>query len=204
LKGKFIHYALRKNISTGDIPFFVESRLRNVFNNEVPQKLKEDILGDLLRFCEADEFKFINLYRNYRNEFDIYLKEGDYYLFGILDKLIIDEKNIIIIDYKTDNIIGNELNSRAGKYLSQLKFYAYIVSRLFNKSREIECRIIFIKYPENPFVFKYDAVSDNNIKSGIDYMILSIRNSNYSVNLKACNDCIFADDNSLCLKLTQK
>jgi disulfide oxidoreductase YuzD len=180
---------------------FVENRLRNIFNDEVTKELKEDIIGDLLRFYESDELKFINSFPNYRNEFEIYLIERDYYLFGILDRLIIDEKKIIIIDYKTDNIKGNELNSRARKYLSQLKFYAYIVSRLFRKSQEIEGRIIFIKYPENPFVFKYDAVSDSNIKSVIDSMIVSIRNGNYSVNLSVCNDCIFADDNSKCLKI---
>ena len=157
--------------------------------------------GSLFRFFESDEFKFINSFPNYRNEFEVYLKEGDYYLFGILDKLIIDEKKIIIIDYKTDNIKENELNSRARKYLPQLQFYAYIVSRLLGKNREIEARIIFIKFPEYPFVFKYDDVSDSSIKSGINSMIMSIRNSNYSVNLSICNDCIFPDYNSQCLKI---
>lgn len=204
MKGKIIHYALRKDISIEDLPPFVENRLRNIFSDEIPQELKEDIKADFIRFCESDEFKFINSFPNYRNEFEIYLKEGDYYLFGILDKLIIDEKKLIIVDYKTDSIDETELNLKAGKYLTQLKFYAYIVSRLFNKSQEIECRIIFIKYPENPFVFKYDAISDSKIKSGIDSMIVSIRNSNYSVNLNACNDCIFVDDNSRCLKINSE
>ncbi len=201
LKGKIIHYALRKNISKESVSSFVENRLKNTFSDEVLQELSEDIIGNLFRYFESDEFNFINSFPNYRNEFEVYLKEGDYYLFGILDKLIIDEKKIIIIDYKTDNIKENELNSRAGKYLPQLQFYAYIVSRLLGKNREIEARIIFIKFPEYPFVFKYDDVSDSSIKSGINSMIMSIRNSNYSVNLSICNDCIFPDYNSQCLKI---
>ena len=201
LKGKIIHYALRKNLSKESVSSYVENRLRYSFSDEVPQELKEDIIESLFRFFESDEFKFINSFPNYRNEFEVYLKERDYYLFGILDKLIIDKKKIIIIDYKTDNIKENELNSRAGKYLPQLQFYAYIVSRLLGKNREIEARIVFIKFPENPFVFKYDDVSDSSIKSRINSMIMSIRNSNYSVNLSVCNDCIFPDYNSQCLKI---
>ncbi|MDH3268695.1 MAG: PD-(D/E)XK nuclease family protein, partial [Ignavibacteria bacterium] len=204
LKGKIIHYALRKNLNKENISSFVEGRLKNTLGDWIPQKLKEDIIGDLLRFYKSDEYKFINSFPNFQNEFEIYLKERDYYLFGILDKLIIDEKKIIIIDYKTDNIKENELNSKAEKYLSQLQFYAYIVSRLLSKSQEIEGRIIFIKYPDKPFVFNYDDNSDSNIKSGINSMIESIRNSNYSVNLSICNDCIFADDKSQCIKINSE
>jgi ATP-dependent helicase/nuclease subunit A len=201
VKGKIIHNALRKKISKGSISTFVEERLKYTFDVEVPQKLTEDITGDLLAFYDSEEFNFIKSFTKYRNEFEIYLEERDYYLFGILDKLIIDEKKLIIVDYKTDNIKETELNSRAGKYLPQLQFYAYIVSRLFTNRQDIEGRIIFIKYPEKPIVFKYDEDSDSKIKSGINFMIKSIRNSNYSVNLSACDDCIFADDSSKCLKI---
>ena len=199
LKGKIIHYALRKNLSIGDIQSFVENRLRNTFSDEIPQKLREDIVMDLLKLYDSDEFRYINSYQNHQNEFEVYLKEGDYYLFGILDKLIIDSKKVIIVDYKTDNILENELNSKAGKYLPQLKFYAYIVSRLFRESREIECRIIFIKFPDKPYIFKYDESSDNIVESGINSMIDSIRNNNYSLNLNACADCIFTNENKRCI-----
>ena len=199
-KGQLIHYALRKNLSKERIPAFVEEKLKNNFNEAVPESLKVEIIDDLFLFYDSDEFKFINSFANYRNEFDAYLKEENFYLFGILDKLIIEDKRLIIVDYKTDNLNANEINVFAGKYLPQLKFYAYIISRLFNKKHEIEGRIIFIKYPENPFIFNFDETADQNIKSNIKSMIHSIRNNNYSVNLSACKDCIFADENSQCVK----
>jgi len=31
-------------------------------------------------------------------------------------------------------------------------------------------------------------------------MVNSIRNNNYSVNLNACKNCVFADENSQCVK----
>ncbi|HEY6437472.1 MAG TPA: 3'-5' exonuclease, partial [Ignavibacteriaceae bacterium] len=203
LKGKIIHYALRKNIRKENISSFVDEQLKNSIIDDSVQKMSENIEKDLEEFCESKEFEFINSFQNYRDEFEVYLKEDDYYLFGILDKLIIDEKKIIIVDYKTDNIKEDELNSRAGKYSLQLQFYAYIVSRLFGKSQEIECRIIFIKYPQKSFTFKYDAISDSNVRSVINSMIMSIRNSNYSVNLNVCDDCIFAD-NAQCLNINSE
>lgn len=200
LKGEIIHYALRKNLRTENFTSFVENRLKNSFSDDIHPKLKENIENDLNKFYESKEYKFINSFQNCRNEFEIYLKEGDYYLFGILDKLIFDEKKIIIVDYKTDDIKEEDLNSRAEKYLFQLQFYAYIVSRILGKNREIECRIIFIKYPDKSFSFKYDAISDSKVKLVIISMIMAIRNSNYSVNLNVCDDCIF-EDNSQCLKI---
>ncbi len=200
LKGQLIHYALRKNLSREELPVFVEEKLKNSFTENIPELLKTEILNDLFLFYDSNEYKFLNSFTNYRNEFEAYLKEEDFYLFGILDKIIIEENKITIVDYKTDNIVKNEINATAQKYLPQLKFYAYIISRLFNKKQQVEGRIIFIKYPENPFIFNFDGTADQSIKSGIKSMIHSIRNNNYSVNLSACKDCIFADENLQCVK----
>jgi ATP-dependent helicase/nuclease subunit A len=199
-KGQLIHYALRKNFSREELPVFVEEKLKNIFSENIPDLLKTEILNDLYLFFDSNEFKFLNSFTNYRNEFEAYLKEEDFYLFGILDKLIFEENKITIVDYKTDNIKETELYSSAEKYLPQLKFYAYIISKLFNKKQQVEGRLIFIKYPENPFIFNFDGTADQSIKSGIKLMIESMRNNNYSVNLSACKDCIFADENLQCVK----
>jgi hypothetical protein len=104
------------------------------------------------------------------------------------------------VDYKTDFINLDEIEASSQKYLPQLKFYAYIISGLFNKKYEIQGRIIFIKYPENPFIFNFDETAEQSIKSGVRMMIHSIRNNIYTANLSACKDCIFADENSECIK----
>ena len=199
-KGKLIHYILSKNISKQELAHFVKEQLKNKFDEKNTTSLKDEILSDLQLLFNSDEFNFINSFPTYKNEFEVYLKEDDFYLFGILDKLIITDKKLVIIDYKTDNIKMNEINIRAEKYLPQLKFYSYIISRLFNKKQEIEGSLIFIKYPENPFVFNYDELSDKKIKSTITSMIKSIRNNNYSVNLNVCKECIFSDGDSQCIQ----
>ncbi|MCW8804557.1 MAG: UvrD-helicase domain-containing protein [Ignavibacteriaceae bacterium] len=198
-RGQLIHYALRKNISRESVPTFVDANLKNNFSEEVTALLSKEIISDLFMFLDSDEFRLINSFPKYHNEFEAYLKEGDYFLFGILDKLIIADKKLIIVDYKTDRIDKNEFSAIAEKYLPQLKFYAYIISRLFKKKQDIEGRIIFTKFPEDPFIFRYDETSDKSIKSKINLMINSIRSNNYPVNLNACKYCIFADENSQCI-----
>ncbi|MCU0413585.1 MAG: UvrD-helicase domain-containing protein [Ignavibacteriaceae bacterium] len=205
-KGQLIHYALRKNLSKENVPSFLEEKLKNNFNEEIPESLKADIVNDLKLFYDSDQFRFINSFTNFKNEYEAYLQEEDFYLFGILDKLIIEDRKLIIVDYKTDFVEPDEIEASSQKYLPQLKFYAYIISRLFNKMQEIEGRIIFIKYPDKPFIFNFDETAGQGIKSSIKSMIHSIRNNNYSVNLSACKECIFADENRQCVKsrITQK
>ena len=54
------------------------------------------------------------LRKNAKSEFEIYCEEGEHYLYGIIDKLIIETDKLIIVDYKTDNISQEQLISRAG------------------------------------------------------------------------------------------
>jgi hypothetical protein len=115
--------------------------------------------------------------------------------------LIIDEKKLIIVDYKTDNIDQNQFEARVDKYLPQLRFYAYIVSRLFHKSCEVEGKIIFIKHPNQAFTFNYDDTTDEQVKLNLKLMISSIRNNDYSLNLDACDDCFFTFDKSQCINI---
>ena len=201
-KGKLIHYILSKNVSKQEIAHFVKAQLKNKFGETNTTSLEEEILNDLQLLYNSNEFIFLNSFPTYKNEFEVYLKEEDFYLFGILDKLIITDKKLLIIDFKTDNITSNEIDLRAQKYLPQLKFYSYIVSRLFGKKQKIEGRLIFVKYPDNPFIFNYDDHLDENVKSSVKAMINSIRNNNYSVNLDGCKECIFSDDKEQCIQAT--
>ena len=201
IKGNLIHYILSKNLGKSDLATFVKNQIKNLANKENIELITKEIIDEVELFYNSNEYNFISLFNDYKNEFEIYLKEGDHYLFGIIDKLLITNDKFIIVDYKTDNIKKNEINDSAEKYLPQLKFYLYITSRLFNKKRQIEGRIIFVKYPDNPFILTYDEVSDKNVKSELKQMINSIRNNDYSVKQDSCKECLFADYSSVCKSL---
>lgn len=203
LKGQIIHYILRKNKNPEEAGSIVHQKFGEKFDLDVSGPLVQEIIAELNDYYSSEQYQFISAFPNFRNEFEVYIKEQDYFLFGILDKLIIDENELIIVDYKTDNISPEEIKIKAEKYLPQLKFYAYIISRLFDKKYVIEGKIIFIKHPDKPFTFEYNKSSDEEIRAGIRSMIHSIRTNEYLVNLNECSFCFFADNNSNCIMQNQ-
>ncbi|MEJ2103385.1 MAG: UvrD-helicase domain-containing protein [Ignavibacteriaceae bacterium] len=178
LKGNLIHYILSKNLEKSKIEMFVKNQIKNFTNGANTDLITKEIIDEIELFYNSEEYKFISSFNNYKNEFEIYLKEEDFYLFGIIDKLIINDDKLIIVDYKTDNIKRDEIDNR--------------------EKKRIEGRIVFVKYPDNPFILTYDDVSDTNIKSDLKQMINSIRNNDYSIKQGSCKDCLFSNNNTTC------
>jgi ATP-dependent helicase/nuclease subunit A len=204
IKGRIIHKILQSQNQKKD----VKNLLNNIFENDnyfykellqTKQQLKKEIEETVIKFFESRENKFLNSFNKFKNEFEVYCKEENYYLFGIIDKVIFVKEKIILVDYKTDTILESEISKRAEKYLSQLNFYAFILKRLFPFFSEIELRIIFVKLPELPFVKIFTKRDENKTISEIKDLIISIRNNNYSVNLEHCSQCIFGINNNKCI-----
>ena len=135
---------------------------------------------------------------DFKNEMEIYLREDNYYLFGIIDKLIIADGKIIIIDYKTDNFDKENINTKAEYYLNQLKFYVYIVSKLYSDFDSFEIRIVFLMFPDKPFAVTYGRDELGKIKQEISLLIEGILRAEYPKNLSHCNECNFSI-NSKCV-----
>jgi hypothetical protein len=146
-------------------------------------------------FYLSNEYKLLRKYSNYKNESEIYLNENDYYLYGIIDKLIITDDKCIIVDYKTDDIEKKLIENRTKYYLNQLNFYVYIVSKLHMEFDEIEIRLIFLKFPDNPFVVNYDRKNIEEIRKNILIMIKGILREEYPKNLSHCYECNFSINN---------
>ncbi len=202
-KGRIIHKVLQNNLAINNLDIFVDSLIQNefdIFEKSSIQliEFKNEIINDLKNFYSSNIYKEINSYKNYKNEFEIYSKEVDYYLYGIIDKLIIDQNNLIIIDYKTDEINENNLSFKLEHYLIQLMFYAYLTSKLF-PSKKIETKLIFIKDLDKS---KSQVIDNNSIiefKKKINDMVISIRQNKFPSNTKHCFECHFADENNRCI-----
>ena len=127
------------------------------------------------------------------------LKENDYYLYGIIDKLVIEDDKIFIFDYKTDDILEEEIPKRAESYFNQLKFYSYIVSRLYGKIKDFKLQLIFLKFPEHKIALELNKGEVQNFNLEIEQMVKDIRDKNFSKNLAHCKRCSFALDNGQCV-----
>jgi ATP-dependent helicase/nuclease subunit A len=204
VKGRIIHEILQSQSQVEAAEKLVNNILehKKYYWKELLQtnkQLKEEIVETVNKFLESKENKFLNSFNIFKNEFEGYCKEDNYYLFGIIDKVLFAEKKIIIVDYKTDIILESEIYERGEKYLSQLNFYALIIKRIFPLTLEVELRIIFLKYPDQPFVKIFTKSDENKTRTEIKDLIISIRNNNYSVNLDHCSQCIFSINKNRCI-----
>jgi ATP-dependent helicase/nuclease subunit A len=204
VKGRIIHKLLQKEINKSECEAFIIENLKNEldvfdYTEKLLSELKSDILSDVLIFLDSSFYKDLELYKNFKNEFEIYIKENDYFLYGIIDKLVMEEDKFIIIDYKTDDITEQEIRERAEAYLPQLEFYSYIVKRIFDKKGEIELKIAFIKHPDMVFS-KTAAITDfEKIRKEIKEMVINIREANFSKNLDHCSKCLYAIRQEKCI-----
>jgi ATP-dependent helicase/nuclease subunit A len=201
IRGKIIHKALSDKTSLSDIrDFLLKELIREEFQGESIDKMIESLSTDLEDFYQSESYSEINSHAKYENEFEVYCKDGDSFLYGIIDKLIFDGDRLIIVDYKTDNIEKNKLAGRADSYFPQLKFYAYVLNKLYPEVESYELRLIFLKHPEERIV---SIINKNHLKEFskvIKDAVHNIYTQNYSPNLSHCAQCQFALEGNKCVK----
>ncbi len=200
IKGQIIHKLLQKEISYDNLAKYICDEIDTAYQNYYEsQQIKEistkNIMDVLSGFYDSDEYKNLSRFSIYKNETEIYLNEKDYYLYGIIDKLIKDGNKYIIVDYKTDDIEKELIENRAKYHLNQINFYVYIVSKLHEEFDEIEVRLIFLKFPDNPFVINYNRENIKDIRKDILKVINGILREEYPKNLSHCYDCNFSINN---------
>jgi len=203
VKGSVIHRALQMETDIDDIENFITGEVKNrlsIFEYEsMSTELITSAVQDLKQYYNSDTYRELKQYKNFKNEFEIYVKEKDYYLYGIIDKLIIEKDKVIITDYKTDDIPAEEIDERAEIYFNQLRFYSYIVNRFLENINTFELRLIFLKHPGRPViqVIKQDRLAE--IGQNIDSMVNNIREGNFIRNTGHCTKCNYSLNFNRCI-----
>ncbi len=203
LRGKLIHEALKDELKGNELKDFLQEKLLSnttQVKETDKQNLFNSIRDDIDRLYSSDVYKQIAQPKNFRNEFEIYCEEGDHYLYGIIDKLLIEKEKLIIIDYKTDNISPQQIQSRTIDYLPQLKFYAYILSKLFNMYNRFELRLLFLQQMNQPVVKEIYREELEVFGEELNRSIENIYSNKYEPNLKHCSKCHFALERNQCVK----
>jgi hypothetical protein len=208
VRGRIIHKILDEGIEEVKLSERVSLLLElDLFNSGITKKafepLKNSILNNLQHYYNSQTSKDLSKFDKYKNEHEIYLKLEDFYLYGIIDKLIFDNRKILIVDYKTDNIKEEEISSRGELYLSQLKFYSVLVNEIYDPI-EIELRIVFTKFPDINFSKMIANKEVIEFRDYIKNVVKTIRNNNYPPNLDHCMKCHYAVDGKNCVKALLK
>lgn len=191
--GSVAHSILEKNIDYKNIKKEISNLLKKeesilLLNTSQREKLNFEIVEIIEKFYKSDTFLYLNKFDKSYNEIEFYKRESDYYLYGIVDKLVINNDKIIVVDYKSDKINKNNIDDKKETYTNQLMFYSYILSNRFPNIVEFELRLVFLrddKFSVSKIVNKTEVeLFGETIKSAIE----KIRKRDFSEQTKGCKD----------------
>lgn len=200
LKGKIIHKLLQLDLT----PEKTRNSIEEIICAEpgaitLLESLKKEIQKSLELYFASSSYNEIKTYANQKNEFEVFLKEGNYFLNGIIDKIIFLEEKIIIIDYKTDNVNDTNYHSKYEHYLNQLKFYFYIVSGLYNHINDFELRLIFLNHPDKNICLNLKREDRLTFGTELRKILSSLNLKSYVKERKHCNNCNFSIGQNQCI-----
>lgn len=203
VRGKLIHAALKDEVEQGSLIEYLNRRIISESINETDEKksnLIESIAGDITKFYRSKTFSDLAANPNAKNEYEVYCAEGVHYLYGIVDKLIIEKDILTIIDYKTDKISNELLKQRSSDYLPQLKFYAYILSKLYKDINKFKLVLIFLAHPDSLYPIEIDRSELSGFGTELENAIYKINTNNFEPNLNHCPKCHYALKGNQCVK----
>ncbi len=202
LKGKLIHAVLKEEVVREELSEYLTTSLSLELFSSDSQKndFQISLMKELDRYYSSDMYQTISKSDNYKNEFEVYCEEKEHYLYGIIDKLIIEKDKLIIVDYKTDNISIDQLGTRAESYIPQLTFYAYVLSKLYQSYKNFQLRLIFLKYADELIVKDINHNDLDKYSIELNESINKIYSSDYKPNLHHCSKCHFALEGNKCVK----
>lgn len=204
LKGRIVHEILDiepqfQNIEK-EVDRILAKELSAIHINVQKEDIKKEIVVLLNKYYKSSTFIELQKFTRYYNEYEIYTSEKDFYLYGIIDKLIPGDDRIIIIDYKTDRIPAEEITNRGENYLPQLMFYANILRKKYSACKTFELRIIFLNHPEKVFSRTVSEKELSEFNDRIYEIVASIRNNNYTPNKNHCYNCQYSVGKGICIK----
>lgn len=205
MKGKIIHKLLQEEVEPSKLGAWIDEELKRgsdliAADKESAVKIAASIQTDLTEFFNSTTYEQILGYKYYINECEVYLKDNDYFLFGIIDKLAIMKDEIHIIDYKTNDLKENEVESKAAAYDNQMKFYAAIISRLYPEVKRIMTKLIFTKFPNKIIESAPDSEELNDYLKEISLIIKKIRGKDFTSDQSHCDDCVYSYFGTKCPK----
>ncbi|RMD48509.1 MAG: hypothetical protein D6830_06700 [Ignavibacteria bacterium] len=199
ITGTIIHKILELDAKGDSIKEIATEYISNLGLN-VPDGTVDNIAKLINNYYSSDEYKQICQFEEYKNELEIYTRFGSNFLYGIIDKLIIDNEKLIIIDYKTDSLKFKSPEEKFNHYKNQLYFYAYLVNKHYECKNDIEVKLVFIAEPGKSINSIINLKELNDFENKLKQSILKITNGQFEKNEAHCSSCQFSVRNGKCIK----
>ncbi len=205
LKGRIIHSLLENEIPAEELGEEIKKNLQCeniIVNSDNPQTeaIVTAIKEQVLKYYNSNIYSELNRFSNSMNEYEVYLSMNDYYLYGIIDKFIVAENELIIVDYKTDSVSQKSAGEKYNYYRNQLIFYAFILKRHLNLQLPVTLNLVFIDKPELSIVEKLKEEDLKEFGTYLDRMVKNIRQDKYPKNFEHCSKCHFTLKNKCVVK----
>jgi ATP-dependent helicase/nuclease subunit A len=113
--------------------------------------------------------------KEYKIEASIIKQIGSDFITGTLDRIYKnDEKEWIVLDYKTNRINAGEVSQTATRYQVQIETYALLISSVYPEQKKYEICFYFI-YPDKLHTEIFDARSLKSIEKKFETVIQEIK-----------------------------
>ena len=191
--GTVLHAFLKNDTSTVELNNEFDKIVRSedlgyIIDTEEKDKILKESFKILNNFYETENYARIKKYPQFFNEIEFYKREHDYFLYGIVDKLILNDNNIIIIDYKSDIVNDENIDEKIETYLNQLMFYAYIISSKYPNAISFDLMILFLRDDRYSFSDKVSRNSVRDFGNIIKESVSKIRDKEFSEKKKGCEN----------------
>jgi len=186
IRGLIVHKLIEIGVEPGEAAAWIEDNITQFVSISINCSELVPIINSAAelykKYCTSDLKKEIDSYTDIKSEFEIYVKENDYYLYGIMDKIILTDNKIIIIDFKSDHSIKDKTDDKVQQYKNQIFFYGYIAGKFFSKAASIELRIVFLEDPARQIIFQFSDENNREVGNKIRMVIEKIRNYDFGKN----------------------
>ena len=176
------------NIKTRIIDVIKRSGYSNIDNRN---KIEMIISRNVFKFLKSQFGAEVLSTTETKTELTITASFGGDYFTGTIDRLYKNKKNNWgIVDYKTERIDFDDIESKSEVYKIQLLFYAFLVNNLY-KQKNIDASLIFLRLPSNPVHFKFSEKDMSNFQGQLQDIIKKIKTGCFEQKFLSCKNCTY-------------
>ncbi len=195
--------ALDETVFTSHLRSSIESLGMEV--DSCLQKYSDKIRSHVHTFVTSEFGKNVLRASPYFTEYALRAKLSEMQMLsGVIDRLYQDTDGWHILDYKTDRLIDNPAKDE--RYRFQLKFYAYLIKKLFDIDTDIHAHLFYTNYGvTKEFVFTPLDLADIelNLTETVSQILTDKRTTSLEEIIKNrdhCKECAyFNEQKNLCL-----
>ena len=202
IKGSIVHKILEEEVPSEKLAERIIQLLNTIQEKltEVEiENTKQNILELISKYYKSDIYRKLKQNKIFYNEFEIYLAQNDFYLYGIIDKLIIDVDSAVIIDFKTDSLQKYSAKEKLENYKYQLLFYSFLIKKMNPKIKNIKSMLLFIEDPSQEASIDVTNEILEEFEIGMLDGIKTMRLEKYIKKKSHCKNCYFSDEKNNCV-----